>query len=213
VAKPPAIQIRWWLTFLVLLLAVVDLTALAGSFVISRSVRIVAAQAEPMAFATAAIRHEILAAQRDLFRYLSEFADDTAPALGHLTALQPYIAAARQVVGAEGDAAEELDAIQESAERYRKVLELMPRSVEGSRDWSRLQEYSSAAVELGNAVEERASRLAEAAQADIQHRSGAADRIARTAMWVTAGVFALSIVAILILRHWWQRFEDVILGM
>jgi len=213
VAKPAAVQIRWWLTFLVLLLVVVDLAALGGSLVISRSVRVVAAEAEPLASETAAIRHEILAAQRDLFRYLSEFADDATPALAHLAALAPHVAAARQVVGDEGDAAQELDAIQASAERYRKVLELMPRTVEGSRDWSRLQEYSATAIELGNAVEERATRMAEAAQAEIRQRSVAADRIARLAMWVTVGVFAVSAVAILILRHWWQRFEDVILGM
>jgi len=213
VAKPAAIQIRWWLTFLVLLLVGVDLAALIGSLVISRSVRVVAAEAEPLASETAAIRHEILAAQRDLFRYLSEFADDTSPALSHLSALDPHVTAARQAVGAEDSAAKELDAIRESAERYRKVLELMPRTVEGSRDWSRLQEYSATAIELGNAVEQRATLLAEAAQADIRRRSVAADRIARAAMWATVGVFAVSAVAILILRHWWQRFEDVILGM
>ncbi len=209
-AKPAAVQIRWWFSFLVVLLIVVDLAALAGSVVISRTVKVVAAEAEPLASATASIRHEILAAQRDLFRYLSEFSDDTSSALGHLSALGPHVAAAR--TSASSEAGKELDAIEQAAERYRKVLELMPRTAEGSRDWSRLQEYSATAIELGNAVEEKATRLAETAQAEIRRRSVAADRVATAATWAAVGVFAVSVGAVLALRHWWKQFEDVILG-
>jgi len=210
VAKPAAVQIRWWFSFLVVLLIVVDLAALAGSLGISRSVKIVAAEAEPLASATASIRHEILAAQRDLFRYLSEFSDDTSSALGHLSALGPHVEAARKAGSAE--AGKELDSIEQAAERYRKVLELMPRTAEGSRDWSRLQEYSATAIELGNAVEERATRMAESAQAEIRRRSVASARVAAAATWAAVGVFVVSVGAVLALRHWWKQFEDVILG-
>lgn len=209
-AKPAAVQIQWWFRVLVLLLIAVDLAALAGSVLISRSVRVVAAEAEPLASATASIRHDILAAQRDLFRYLAEFSDDTSGALSHLAALATHVKAAR--ASASPEAGRELDVIEQSAERYRKVLELMPRTAEGSRDWSRLQEYSATAIELGNAVEDRATRLAEAAQAEIHRRSVAANRIATAATWVAVGVFAVSILAVLALRHWWKQFEDVILG-
>jgi hypothetical protein len=210
VAKPAAVQIQWWFRVLVLLLIAVDLAALAGSVLISRSVRVVAAEAEPLASATASIRHDILAAQRDLFRYLAEFSDDTSGALSHLTALTTHVKAAR--ASASPEAGRELDVIEQSAERYRKVLELMPRTAEGSRDWSRLQEYSATAIELGNAVEDRATRLAAAAQAEIHRRSVAADRIATAATWVAVGVLVVSILAVLALRHWWKQFEDVILG-
>lgn len=209
-AKPAAVQIQWWFRVLVLLLIAVDLAALAGSVLISRSVRVVAAEAEPLASATASIRHDILAAQRDLFRYLAEFSDDTSAALSHMAALTEHVKAAR--ASASSEAGRELDVIEQSAERYRKVLELMPRTAEGSRDWSRLQEYSATAIDLGNAVEDRATRLAEAAQAEIHQRSVAADRIATAATWAAVGVFAVSILAVLALRHWWKQFEDVILG-
>ncbi len=210
--KPAGIQIKRWFGMLVGLLLVVDLAALGGSFVISQSIRRVVAQAEPLASATAAIRAETLGAQRDLFRYLAEFVDDTTPALQHLDNVGPHVQVARAGVGT-GLLANDLDEIEKSVERYRKVLELMPRTVEGSRDWSRLQEYSSTAIELGNAVEEISTRLAQAAQEEIRVRSRNANRAAAAAMWTSVGVFALSIFAILALRHWWKQFQELLLGM
>ncbi|GAB4264474.1 MAG: hypothetical protein Kow0092_16140 [Deferrisomatales bacterium] len=210
-ARPAGVQIRRWFTVLVVLLILVDLAALAGGVAISRSVRVVVDRAVPLAAATAATRHEILAAQRELFRYLSEFTDDTSSALGHLDRLEEQVAAAR-AASSDPAVVAELDAIETSARRYRKVIELMPGTVAGSRDWSRLQEYSATAVELGFAVEHRASRLAEAAQEEIRTRSVGSARVASVFLGASVAVLFLSLLLVLRLRHWWRQFQDLILG-
>lgn len=210
-ARPAGVQIRRWFVLLVGLLIAVDLAALAGSLIVSRAVRGIVDQAAPLAAGTAAIRQEILFVQRDLFRYLSEFTGDTSGALEHLEALVERVAEAK-TLNTSSEVASELETIKTNALRYRKVLELMPSTVGGSRDWSRLQEYSSTAVELGDTIEQRASRLAEAAQTEIHKRSNESAKVASLAIWACAGVLTASVVTILALRHWWKRFQDLILG-
>jgi hypothetical protein len=109
--------------------------------------------------------------------------------------------------------AAELDKIDKSTDQYRKVLELLPRSNQGSRDWTRLQEYSSAAVNLGNTVEDRASRLAQAAQEEIRRRRDDMAHVALATLWISIAALTASGLSVLALRHWWKRFEELILGM
>ncbi len=211
-AKPAGVQIQRWFSLLVGLLVAVNVAALGGNFILSRSVGVVVERAEPLASATASIRHEILAAQRELFRYLAEFSDDTSAALGHLDALERQLAQARGIA-VQDRVTSELDAIARSAERYRKVLELMPSTVEGSRDWTRLQEYSATAVDLGSAVEAGATRLAEAAQEEIHDRGRNAARIVSGAMWASAAVLTLSLITVVAFRISWRRLQDLILDL
>jgi hypothetical protein len=210
--KPAGLQIRRWFGFLVSLLLVVNVLGLAGSIVISRSVRAVVEEAEPLANSTAFIQREILAAQRALFQYLAEFSDAPTAALGHLDAVKRRVAVMRANPLTPAVAAE-LDKIETSTDQYRKVLELLPRSNQGSRDWTRLQEYSSTAVNLGNAVEDRASRLAQAAQEEIRRRRDDMAHVALATLWTSIAALTASGLSVLALRHWWKRFEELILGM
>ncbi|MBI5014282.1 MAG: hypothetical protein HZB55_02175 [Deltaproteobacteria bacterium] len=210
--KPAGLQIRRWFGFLVTLLLVVNGLGLAGSIVISRSVRAVVEEAEPLANSTEFIQREILAAQRTLFQYLAEFSDAPTAALGHLDAVDQRVAVMRAAHPSPAVAAE-LDKILEGTDRYRKVLELLPRSSQGSRDWTRLQEYSSAAVNLGTAVEERASRLAQAAQEEIRRRRDDMATVAVAALWTSIAALTASALSVVALRHWWKRFQELILGM
>ncbi len=210
--KPAGVQIRRWFVILVCLLVCTNLAGLAISVAITRSVRTVAGHAAPLASATAAVRTEILAAQREMFRYLAEFSDDTEAARGHLDRLAEQLQQARAVAGSE-EVGAALEAIGKSAERYRKVLELMPETVSGSRDWARLQEYSTRAVELGQDVEQGATRLADQAQAEIQRHNRASAQVADGASWAAGAVLVASLFTVLYLRHWWKRFQDQILEM
>lgn len=210
--KPAGLQIQRWFGFLVMLLLVVSGLGLAGGIVISRSVRAVVDEAEPLAQSTAFVQREILAAQRGLFQYLAEFTDTPAAALGHLDAVSKRVAEMRSGPLSPAVTAE-LDKIHEATDQYRKVLELLPHSTQGSRDWTRLQEYSATAVNLGNAVEERASRLAQAAQEEIRRRREGMARVAAITLWVSIGALAASAGSVVALRHWWKRFEELILGM
>jgi hypothetical protein len=169
-------------------------------------------EAEPLANSTAFIQREILAAQRVLFQYLAEFSDAPTAALGHLDAVKGRVAEMRAHPLTAAVAAE-LDKIDKSTDQYRKVLELLPRSNQGSRDWTRLQEYSSAAVNLGNTVEDRASRLAQAAQEEIRRRRDDMAHVALATLWISIAALTASGLSVLALRHWWKRFEELILGM
>jgi hypothetical protein len=82
VSKPAGVQIRFWIIFLVCLLAVVDLTALTGSIVVTRSIRVVSERAAPVAATTASIRQEIMAAMG---------AVDAAEPMGQDPALQVLV--------------------------------------------------------------------------------------------------------------------------
>lgn len=210
-SKPVGVQIQRCFALLVGLILVVCIVAVTGSTVIFRSVRVVVDEAVPLADRTESLKHEILAAQQGLFRYLAEFSDDTSEVLRHLDRLAEVLAETDRLA-ASPQVREDLETIKTSAERYRKVVQLLPGTVSGSRDWSRLQEYSATAVALGTAVEEGATRLAESAQAEIQQRSGDSARIANAAMWISVAVFALSMVVILALRHWWKQFQELLLG-
>jgi len=210
-SKPAGVQIRFWILFLGALLVLVDLTALTGSIVVTRSIRAVSERAAPVAATTAAIRLEIMAAQNELFRYLAEMADDTKGALTYLDALDRHLETTRTLDVAD-TSREELKSIQASADRYRKVLQLLPGTVAGVRDWARLQEYSETAIRLGLEVEQMVGQLADQAQQEIQDKNRNATRVAQAAMWGSVGVLSVSVLALLALRHWWKRFEDTLLG-
>ena len=210
-SKPAGVQIRFWIRFLCLLLVLVDLTALIGSLMVTRSIRVVSERAAPVAASTAAIRNEIMAAQNELFRYLAELADDTSHAMSHLDALAVHVGSTR-ALDVSAEVKSELDTIQDSASRYGKVLALLPGTVEGARDWSRLQEYSETAIRLGLDVEQKVGRLADQAQQEILAKNREASRVAAAAMWGSVGVLTISLAALLALRHWWKRFEETLLG-
>ncbi len=211
-SRPAGVQIRRWFLLLVGLLLVTNVGALAASWLVERSVRSATEKAQPLLGATVAIRAEILAAQRDLFRYLAEFTPDVAPALSRLDNLEKLLEQARGLPGAEGFRPE-LDEIGRAADRYRKVLEILPRTVEGARDWNRIEEYGTMAVRLGTEVEKRADRLASLALARIRSNGEAAARLATWVRWASLGGLGVGLLTILALVRWWRRFQDMILGL
>ncbi len=210
-SKPAGVQIRFWILFLGALLILVDLTALTGSLLVTRSIRVVSERTAPVAATTAAIRQEIMAAQNELFRYLAELSDDTTGAVAHINTLGRHLDTTR-ALDVSVEVLAELDTIQASTTRYRKVLALLPGTVAGARDWARLQEYSETAIRLGLEVEQRVGRLADQAQQEILAKNRDATRVANAAMWGSVGVLSVSLLALLALRHWWKRFEDTLLG-
>jgi len=212
VAKPAGVQIKNWFSLMVGLLIAVNLAALIGSLIVSRSVGRVGSEAVPLANLTARMRFKILEAQRDMYQYLAEFSDSTKPALEHLEELSRLVDEVRLIDYSSGVAAE-LREIEDSAERYRKVLELMPSSNEGSRDWTRLREYSATAVEQGNEAARRAQRLAESAQAEIRDSNSASYKISTAAMLTSICVLIASCLITFALLRWWKKLQDIFFEM
>ncbi len=166
----------------------------------------------PLVEVTGEIRAEILAAQREMFRYLAEFADDVTPALQHLDRLSEQVARARTLPGTRA-MADDLDAMDTDVRRYRKVLELLPGTTGGTRDWARIQEYGATAVRLGAEVGRRAEKIATDALSTIRRRGKAAVRVARWARWAAVGTLGVSLITVFALARWWRRFQDLILGL
>jgi hypothetical protein len=198
--------------FLVGCLILVDLAALVNGLVVSRTLGSVLERSRPLASATHSVRQEILAAQTELFRYLAEFEDDTAAAAAHVDALARLITDARQLA-MPPEAEIELEEIEKGAERMRKLLDIMPAMGEGPRDWSRLQEFRTAAGEESRTIEEHSLRLTEIAETEIRNRYQRLAQITTLSVRVFAGVLASILVVVLFLRRWWRRFQDYVLGL
>ena len=211
-ARSPGAQIRRRFIVELGLVLLVGAGALASSVASSRSLNAIAERAEPFAAATAAIERSILAAQGGLLRYLSELAEDTASGVDHISELERQLSRARGAAPSP-EALKALDEIGKGAERFRKVLQLMPRSAGPSRDWSRVQEYSQAAIDLGKSVEERAARLAAEARAEIQRQSHGSLRAATAATVLSAAVIAAIALSALVLRGRWIRLQEQLLGL
>ncbi len=211
-ARPAGVQIRRWFFFLVVLLVGTNGGVLVGSWMVERSVTDAVERARPVVEVTGEIRAEILAAQREMFRYLAEFADDVAPALRHLDRLSQQVARARTLPGTQA-LAKDLDAMDTDVRRYRKVLELLPGTTGGARDWARIQEYGATAVRLGAEVGRRAEKIAVDALATIRRQGKAAVGVARWARWAALGTLGVSLVTVFALARWWRRFQDLILGL
>ncbi|WP_025322646.1 hypothetical protein [Deferrisoma camini] len=210
--KPAGVQIRRWFFFLVALLVATNGGVLVGSWMVERSVTDAVERARPVVEVTGEIRAEILAAQREMFRYLAEFADDVTPALQHLDRLSEQVARARTLPGTRA-MADDLDAMDTDVRRYRKVLELLPSTTGGTRDWARIQEYGATAVRLGAEVGRRAEKIATDALSTIRRRGKAAVRVARWARWAAVGTLGVSLITVFALARWWRRFQDLILGL
>ncbi len=210
-AKPAGVQIRRWFFFLMVLLVGTNAGVLAGSWLVERAVTEAVRTAQPVVDTTGRIRAEILEAQREMFRYLAEFSDDVSDALAHLERVRAEVERARALPGARG-MDDDLQAIEKGVEQYRKVLELLPAAAGGTRDWSRIQEYGSTAVRLGDAARDRAERLAQRALETIDARGNTALLVARGARWAAAATLGISVLTVIALARWWRRFQDVILG-
>ena len=212
-SKPAGVQLSRWFTYMVLLLLFVNIAAVAGSIVIYTAVHDISSRYQPFAVATRSIESHIIAAQRDMFEYLSELSDSPDEALKNLDALSASIEEARAAApGREAEAS--LDEIKNLADRYRVAVQQLPSAmVGGNRDWARMRELGGTAARFGGEVDKRASDLAAWAQAEIRSRSATSAAITTGALAVFVVVLLASVGVILALRHWWKRFQDMILGI
>ncbi len=210
-SKPAGVQLRRWFTYLVVLLLFVNIAAVVGSIVIYTSVHSVAATYQPFALATTEIEKEIISAQRDMFEYLSELTDSPEKAISHLDILDRTLQRAKE--RAPGDKIKELEEIGRLAAKYRATIGQIPMLLQGSRDWSRVYELRASAIRFGGEVADRAATLAKWSNAEIEKRNGRSGLLTTVEMGTFVLVLGLSVVVLLALKHWWKRFQDLILGI
>lgn len=211
-SKPAGVQLKRWFTYMVVLLLFVNIAAVAGSVVINLTVQGVASQYQPFAISTKEVEQHILAAQRDMFEYLSELSDSTSKAQAELDQLASAVDQAKKYAP-DAKTVAALEEIKTLSQQYRTAISQLPSVMEGSRDWSQIEEIRSTAVGFGGQVEELAGAMARTAQAEIRDRNQVSAMLTTFSMWTFILVLVLSVVVLIALRHWWKRFQDLILGI
>ena len=211
-SKPAGVQLRRWFTYMVALLLFANLAAVTGGVLTYTSVHSVTDRYQPFAAAASASERFTLQAQRDMYEYLSELSDSNEIALKRIGQLLDSLDKAKlSAPNAEKENA--VAEIKTLVERYRLAVEELPKALKGSRDWSRVEEIRRAAIQFGGEVVKRTGDLAAWSQDEIRYRNQTLAMLTTGAMVTFFVVLMLSVVVLLALRHWWTRFQDMLLGI
>lgn len=211
-SKPAGVQLRRWFTYMVALLLFANIAAVSGGILTYSSVHSVTKLYQPFAKATGDVERFTLLAQRDMYEYLSELSDSNESTVKNIERLLAAIAEAKAAAPTPKEAAAVSD-LKNLADQYRLAVEQLPSALKGSRDWGRVEEIRSTAIRFGTEVAKNASGLATWSQDEIRSRNQTLALLTTGALVTFVAVFLASIVVLLALKHWWTRFQDMILGI
>lgn len=211
-SKPAGVELRRWFTYMVAVLLFVNVAAVSGGLLTYTSVRSVTEKYQPFAMATRKAETFTALAQRDMFEYLSELSDSTDPAIKKIEQLSESIAEAKATAPTEDQAAA-IGEIELLVGQYKLAVEQLPKALQGSKDWSRVEEIKVTAIRIGGEVSKRTGDMASWAQDEIRARNQRLTYLTTGAMVTFMVVLLISIVVLLALKHWWTRFQDSILGI
>ena len=209
--KPAGVQIKRWLVVLVAAMVTLDVIAAASLLTLQRAITRIHERYQPGLVSAGEISTLVHQAQSSLYKYLGEYLPDTGEVAAHTAALEKTIAAAlTQDAGAEWRT--DLEAIKASLDKYRVVVNNLPR-IGGVTNWSEVNELRSQAKDLGQAMERTAGKLKADAVAKIGLQAQVSLRLSSIAVYLFLGFFALSIVITVLLLRWWRHFQDMILNL
>jgi hypothetical protein len=209
--KPAGVQIKRWLTVLVAAMVALDLIAAASLLTLQRSITRIHERYQPVLVSAGEISTLVHQAQSSLYKYLGEYLPDTQEAAALTASLERTIAAAlTQEAGAEWRA--DLEAIRASLDKYRVVVNNLPR-IGGVTNWSEVNELRSQAMDLGLSMERAAGKLKADAVAKIGEQAQASLRLSSLAVYLFLGFFGLTILITILLFFWWKNFQDMILNL
>ena len=209
--KPTGMQIKRWLVVLVVAMVALDVIAAASLLTLQSAITRIHERYQPGLVSAGEISTLVHQAQSSLYKYLGEYLPDTREVATHTAALEKTIATAlTQDAGA--DWRSDLESIRASLEKYRVVVNNLPR-IGGVTNWSEVNELRSQAMELGLAMERTAGKLKADAVAKISEQAQASLRLFLIAVYLFLGFFALSIVITVLLYYWWKNFQDMILNL
>ncbi len=210
--KPAGAQLKRWFNYLVLLLLVVNVSAVFGAVLTRITVLDVTDRYQPFQVATATVEMRVVSAQRDMFEYLSELSDSPDKALSQLDKLTGDIKTA-SLRAPENSVRPDLNELTALLGQYRTAIEQLPAIMEGERDWARLEEMSSTAIRYGDNAAKLASKLSVWAQAEIASAGRNTSLMTTIAMYGLIGLFAASLFVMMALKFHWKRFQDIMLGL
>lgn len=210
--KPAGVQLRRWFTYMVALLLFANIAAVGGGVLTYNSVRKVTSTYQPFAEAAGKAERFTVVAQRDMYEYLSELSESVDSTLKNIDNAVAAIEEARAAAPSD-DKANALAELKTIAGQYRLAVEQLPNAMKGSRDWQRVEEIRRTAIRFGGEVAKRTSDLAAWSQDEIRSRNQTLATMTTGALATFVVVFLLSIFVLLALRHWWTRFQEMLLGI
>jgi hypothetical protein len=211
-SKPAGVELRRWFTYMVLLLIFVNIATVIGSVIIFKSVDSIVSTYQPFSVHTSEIEQHVILAQRGMYEYLSEMSDSTKATLANVDDLKASIKRAEKFAPGPSQK-ESLKALDTLSSQYRMAIEQLPNAMEGSRDWSRVEEIRTTSVSYGEEAAKLASDLATEARKEINNRNATAQRVTTITLVVFIIVFFASFLVLLTLRHWWRTFQDTMMGL
>jgi hypothetical protein len=219
--RPAGVELRRWFTYLVALLIFVNITTVTISILINRAVHGVVAEYQPFAQASSEIEQHVTAVQRDMYTYLYTGAGAKNPALAEqqLTAigvetdaLLARIAKAREIT-TESANLKSLDEIASKTQQYRNTIDALAYAIGDTVNFNLLTDLLTQANKSGEEVAESAAALQKAARQEIMARNSRASTLTSFAMWLFIVVMGASIGVLLALKHWWAKFQEIMLGI
>lgn len=210
--KPAGVQLRRWFTYMVALLLFANIAAVGGGVLTYNSVRKVTATYQPFAVAAGKAERFTVVAQRDMYEYLSELSESVDSTLKNIDNAIAAIEEARALAPSD-DKAGALTELKTIAGQYRLAVEQLPNAMKGSRDWQRVEEIRRTAIRFGGEVAKRTRDLATWSQDEIRSRNQTLAMMTTGALATFVVVFLLSVFVLLALRHWWTRFQEMLLGI
>jgi hypothetical protein len=212
-AGPAAgVQIKKWFITLIALIFFLDGVGMVGLFLMRGSIRTIALEAQPLITTAEEINRGILEARVILYRYLGENLDSPAGAMAHLDNVQK--AADRGLSLARNEALKgKFDTIGGQAKQYALVVSSLPDSSQGSIDWGSINELTTKAREVSEAMLQLSSDVKQQSQQEIDSAIGAAQRVAAATTTLFLGFLVVSLAIVAMMLYWWRKFQEMILEL
>lgn len=207
--KPPGAQIKRWYMVLIILIFLINISAIISLWLVQKALHDIVNHHEPLIKSAELINTEILEAQLYLSRYLSEDERDLTKAYGPLDFA---LGEADKSLLETRDSAlrKNLEEIKVAVAKFKKALGELKAAKTG-RNWRQVEEFRRAAVGLGKETQNLSQQVKSAVHEQIKVRNNTSLLTAKIVFILLLLLFLVSIAVIGAVLYWWRRFQDVLL--
>jgi hypothetical protein len=206
------VQIKKWFTTLIALIFFLDGVGMVGLFLMRGSIRTIALEAQPLITTAEEINRGNLEARVILYRYLGESLDSPAGAMTHLENIQKAAERGLALTKSEGLRGA-FDTIAKQSQQYALVISSLPDSSQGSIDWGSINELTTKAREVSDAMLKLSGEVKQQSQREIETAIGAAQKVAAATTTLFLGFLVVSLVIVAMMLYWWRKFQEMILEL
>jgi hypothetical protein len=215
--KPAGVQIKRWFLTLALLLLVVNSIAVISLFLVYGYVNDIKAVYQPIVKSSSTINEKIMAAQIDLYKYLSEYQKDLGTVFSKTKELQNEIEKIKSLVKENEIKSIDvsmLDGTFESTKRFEKAISQLKKVEEQEFvDWEKVNDLRNYAMDIGNETLNNAARVANEINLLITKQNIHVTLVTLIVVCTLFVFFVISIIIMIQLNYWWRHFEDLILEL